>query len=114
MDAGHDKSKGFISAVTNEYSLFAYRFITGGCALLMTWWILDLKIATQEVRRDFVAYQLLQEARISSLEGKVSVIDGAIRMQSRNIETQENAIQTLWSRIYDLNQRAFQHSPQPK
>jgi hypothetical protein len=105
MDAGHDKTKGFINAVTNEYALFMYRFVTGACALLMTWWVFDLKIATQDVRRDLNAYQLLQESRISSVEGKISVIDNAIRMQSKNIETHETALQSLWSRIFDMNSR---------
>jgi hypothetical protein len=104
-DAGHDKSKGFINAVTNEYALFLYRFITGGCALLMTWWVLDLKIATQDVRRDLNAYQLLQEARISNVEGKVSVIDNAIRMQSKNLESHETTLQAIWSRLFDMNSR---------
>lgn len=94
-----------IHVAKNEYVLLLYRFITGGCALLMTWWILDLKNATQDVRKDLSAYQLLQEARMSNVEGKISVIDSAIRMQSKNIETQENTIQALWSRIFDMNSR---------
>lgn len=103
MDAGHDRTKGFINAVTNEYALFLYRAITGGCAMLMTWWVLDLKNATYDLRRDFNASLLASEARISKVEGKVEVIDGAVRMQSRSLETNQNSIQSLWNKLYELN-----------
>lgn len=106
MDDHHDGHKSpIIKAVTNEWSLFAYRFVTGACALLMTWWVLDLKTATQEMRKDFNASLLVNEARISKVEGQMSVIDNAIRMQTKSIETHETTLQSLWSRIFEMNTR---------
>lgn len=92
-----------ISVAKNEYVLLLFRLITSGCALIMTWWLLDLKTDTKEIRRDFNASLVMNEARISKLEGTMSVIDNSIRMQSRVIETHENAIQAMYNRIYDLN-----------
>lgn len=110
MDDGTDISKKFIHAVTNEYSLFLYRFITGGCALLMTWWLLDLRTSTQEMRKDFVAFQLSEEARISKLEGQVNGVIGSIEVHRRRLDNSDNTLQTIWSRIFDMNSRI----PQPK
>lgn len=93
----------FVHLATNEYGLFAYRCITGGCALLMTWWVFDLKVETKDMRRDFTAYQLAQEIRVARLEGVISVVDSAIRMQTKNLEVHDNTIQNLWNRIYELN-----------
>lgn len=93
-----------IRVATNEYSLLLYRAVTGGCALLMTWWVLDLKTATHELRKEFTASLLASEARLGKLEGTVSVMDNAIRMQSRSIETNQTGIQQLWGRLYELNQ----------
>ena len=93
-----------IRVATNEYALLLYRFVTGGCALLMTWWVMDLKMATQDMRRDFNASLVANEARLGKLEGTVGVIDNAIRMQSRSIEVNQTGIQQLWNRLYDLNQ----------
>lgn len=94
-----------IRAATNEYALLLYRAVTGGCALLMTWWVLDLKVATQDIRREFNASLVASEARLGKLEGTVNVMDNAIRMQSRTIETNQTGIQQLWNRLYDLNQQ---------
>ena len=100
-----DSQNALIKVATNEWALFAYRFTTGACALLMTWWVLDLKTATQEMRKDFNASLIANEARISKVEGQMSVIDNAIRMQTKNIETHETTIQMLWSRIFEMNTR---------
>ncbi len=99
-----DKESSFIHVVKNEYALFAYRFVTGGCALLMTWWVLDLKNATYDIRKDFNASLVANEVRLGKLEGAVSVIDNAIRMQSRSIENNQAGIQQLWNKIYEMNQ----------
>lgn len=99
---------GFIHVVKNEYALFTYRFVTAACCLLMSWWVFDLKSATQDMRKDFNASLIMNEARISKLEGAVSVIDSSVRMQSRLLETHENVIQSIWSRIIDLNARSNQ------
>lgn len=95
-----------IRVATNEYALLLYRFVTGGCALLMTWWVLDLKQATVEIRKDFNASLVASEARLGKLEGTVSVMDNAIRMQSRSIELNQNGIQQLWGRLYEMNQNS--------
>jgi hypothetical protein len=100
----HEKKDPLIRAVTNEYALLLYRFVTGGCALLMTWWVLDLKNATFDIRKDFNASLVANEARLGKLEGAVSVMDNAIRMQSRTIETNQTSIQQLWNRMYEFNQ----------
>jgi CO dehydrogenase/acetyl-CoA synthase gamma subunit (corrinoid Fe-S protein) len=99
----HEKSP-LIKAATNEYTLFAYRVVTSGCAILMTWWVLDLKEMTRELRREFNASLVLNEARLGKLEGAVSVIDNAVRMQSRAIETNQTSLQQLWHRLYEINQ----------
>ncbi len=101
-DSGNGSKSTLIKAVTNEWALFTYRFTTAACALLMTWWVSDLKTATQEMRKDFNASLIANEARIAKLEGQMSVFDTALRMQTRNLETHETTIQSLWSRIYDL------------
>ncbi len=108
-DSGHKST--LIKAVTNEWALLAYRFTTGGCALLMTWWVLDLKMATQDMRKDFNASLIANEARISRLEGQMSVFDNSLRMQTRSFEAHETTLQNLWSRIYDLNARFPSSSP---
>lgn len=103
MEKKEDESS-FIHVVKNEYALFAYRFVTGGCALLMTYWVLDLKNATYDIRKDFNASLVANEVRLGKLEGTVSVMDSAIRMQSRSIESNQTNVQQLWNRLYDMNQ----------
>jgi hypothetical protein len=98
----HDGRSALIKAATNEYSLLLYRAVTGGCALLMTWWIFDLKDETRKLRADFHAVRLENEIRVGKLEGAISVIDNAVRMQSRMIETNQNSVQSLWNRIYEM------------
>lgn len=93
-----------LRVATNEYAVLLYRAVTGGCALLMTWWVFDLKIATQDLRRDFNSSLIASEARLGKLEGTVSVMDNAIRMQSRAIETNQSGVQQLWNRLYEMNQ----------
>lgn len=93
-----------IRVATNEYALLLYRFVTGGCALLMTWWVLDLRQATVDLRKDFSASLVANEARLGKLEGAVSTMDNAIRMQSRTIEVNQTGIQQLWNRMYEMNQ----------
>lgn len=102
------KDDPLIKVATNEYTLLLYRFVTAGCALLMTWWVLDLKTATTDIRKDFNASLLLSEARIAKLEGKVDVIDVAVRMQSRSIEGNQTTLQALWNRLYDINKNPAQ------
>ena len=100
-DSANGSKSAVIKAATNEWSLLAYRFTTGACALLMTWWVLDLKTETRDMRKDFNASLLANEARIAKLEGQMGVFDTALRMQTKNSETHETTIQALWSRIYD-------------
>lgn len=109
-----EKESELIKVAKNEYVLLLYRFVTGGCALLMTWFIVDIKSATTEIRKEtvdirkeFAEYKTTQEARISKLEGAQSVIDTSIRMHSRTLETQETTMQSLWSRMYEMNARMF-------
>jgi hypothetical protein len=99
-----DDKSPLIKAATNEYTLFAYRIITSGCAILMTWWVLDLKETAKELRREFNASLVLNEARLGKLEGALGVIDNAVRMQSRSIESNQTSLQQLWHRLYEINQ----------
>lgn len=91
-----------IKTATNEYVLLANRVFVSGCAAIIVWFATGIRQDTTELKREFATYQLVNEARISKVEGQMSVIDSAIRMQTKNIETHEITIQSLWSRIYDL------------
>lgn len=106
--ADDGKESSFINAAKNEYVLLLYRAVTAGCCLFMTWWIMDLKNATQEMRKDFNISLIMNEARIAKLEGKVDVIDVAVRMQSRSIESNQTTLQSLWNRMYELNRSPIQ------
>lgn len=95
----------FIEAVTNEYSIFTYRFVTAACAVLMTWWMSDLRSETKEIRKDFTAAQIIDEARTSKIEGSVSVINNVLQLQAKIMESQGITLQQHNTRLYELNAR---------
>lgn len=102
----NDQEKtGFIGAVTNEYGLFTYRFITASCAILMTWWMNDQRMETKEIRKDFTASQIIDEARMSKIEGAVGVINSVIQLQTKIIEAQGLTLTQHNTRLIEMNSR---------
>lgn len=99
------KDHGILAIATNEYSLLVYRAVTGGCAVLMTWWMLDLKTEVRDIRKEFNLSLIQSESRISKVEGSVNVMDSSIRMQMNALQTHENTLQNHNNRLYELNAR---------
>ena len=98
-----DGESEFIKVAKNEYLLFLFRFCISACSLLMTWFILDIKSDTKDVKKEFADYRITQEARIAKLEGMLGVFDTSIRMHSTTLDSHER-------RIYDLT-RAYGNGP---
>jgi len=103
----HDREHNgpVIKVATNEWVLLANRLFLSGAAAAILYYASDIRTATVELRKDFNQSQLINEARMSKIEGQLSVFDSAVRMQTRTIEQHETTLQSLWSRIYEMNTR---------
>lgn len=101
-DNGNGRRSKLVKAATNEYVLFFYRFVTAGCALVMTYWVADLRSDAKEIRRDFNLYQITEEARISKIEGQVGEIKGAVEVHRQRLSDGDADRRDLWKRVFDL------------
>lgn len=91
-----------IKAATNEWVLLANRLFLSGSAAVIILFASGIRDDTASLKREFIAYQLTEEARISKLEGEVRSFQGTIEVHRKRLEGNDNDIRGLWSRLYDM------------
>ena len=101
--SGHGgENSPIIKAATNEYVLFANRLFLSGCAAVIVFFATGIRQDTADLKREFITYQLVEEARLSRLEGKMGAMEGSVDAHRRRLDSNDTDIRSLWARIYDL------------
>lgn len=111
MSSHGGENSPIIKTATNEYVLLANRVFVSACAALLVWFATGIRTDTADLKRDFVIYQLADEARLSKIEGRVSAVEGSVEVHRRRLEGQDTDIRSIWTRIYDL--AAGRSTPRP-
>lgn len=97
-----EEPSGIIKVATNEYALLGNRIFVSGCAAVLVFFASGIRDDTTTLKREFVAYQLSEEARLSRIEGTIKGMEGSIEVHRKRLEGNDNDIRSLWARIYDL------------
>ncbi len=100
MSAG---TENIIKGATNEWVLLLYRAITAGCALIVTWFVTDMRSGQERLVAQFNDFRLTNESRISKVEGEVGLLRGSVEVHRKRIEGNDADIRGLWGRMYDFN-----------
>lgn len=102
-----------IKAATNEWFLLGTRaFMSGGISLLVALAV-GIRDDQASIKRDFINFQLTEEARISKLEGALGAITGSIEVHRKRLEGNDSDIRSLWARVYDLASGRSTPRPNP-
>lgn len=92
----------FIKAVTAEGALFTWRTYMAGAAAIITAFTYDIKSGTSELKKELTEYRLLQESRISKIEGEMGQMRGTISTHRDRLSGNDADIRALWGRVFEL------------